>query len=87
VWRREASRPPGALNAHARGEQEELEVYLDNLPICVESDRCIDKPEFFLWTLKLAETIEQVSPSHTCCAAPSPEKPLGNTIGRVACAG
>ena len=61
-------------------------MYLDNLPICVESDRCIDMPEFFLWTLKLAETIEQVSPSHVCCAALSPEEPLGS-IGRVACAG
>lgn len=40
--------------------QEELEVFLDDLPICVEKDRCIDMPEFFLWTLKLSETIEQV---------------------------
>jgi hypothetical protein len=40
--------------------QEELEVYLDDLPVCVEKDRCLDEPEFFLWALKLAETIEQV---------------------------
>jgi len=34
--------------------------------VCVEKDRCIDMPEFFLWTLKLAETIEQVS-NVSCC--------------------
>ena len=39
---------------------EELQVYLDDLPVCVEKDRCLDQPEFYLWALKLAETIEQV---------------------------
>jgi len=41
--------------------QEELEVFFDDLPVCVEKDRCLDMPEFFLWTLKLAEVIEQVT--------------------------
>lgn len=36
-------------------------MYLDDLPVCVEKDRCLDMPEFFLWALKLAETIEQVA--------------------------
>ena len=34
-------------------------MFLDDLPICVEKDRCLDMPEFFLWSLKLAEVIEQ----------------------------
>jgi len=52
-------------------------VFLDDLPICVERDRCIDMPEFFLWTLKLAETIEQVCPhaAPSVCTVPSPGIP------------
>ncbi len=49
-------------------------MFLDDLPICVEKDRCIDMPEFFLWTLKLAETVEQVCPhaALSVCTVPSP---------------
>ena len=48
-------------------------MFLDDLPICVEKDRCIDMPEFFLWTLKLSETIEQVRVlPRSCCVLSSP---------------
>lgn len=38
--------------------EEELGVYLDDLPLCLEKDRSLDMPEFVLWVLKLGEKID-----------------------------
>eukprot|EP00961_Rhodomonas_salina_P057738 775987-Rhodomonas_salina.5 len=39
-------------------DKQELGVYLDDLPLCLEKDRSLDMPEFVLWVLKLGEKID-----------------------------
>mmetsp|Transcript_18447 Transcript_18447/g.45294 ORF Transcript_18447/g.45294 Transcript_18447/m.45294 type:complete len:264 (+) Transcript_18447:124-915(+) len=40
-------------------DEDDIEHYLDALPICLEKDRALDLPEFMLWVKKLSEKIAQ----------------------------